>query len=296
LIDCSPSLGILTVNAIRASDEIIIPAETSRFSMQGIEHLIEIITLVKTRLDHHVKYRVLVTMFDSRLRHSFAMLETFKKRYGENFYDTIIHVNVKLKESAVAGKPVAFFDKYSRGSKDYFTLAKELIYLNKQEDGEADISQLEGLTPGKHQEGVAQRADRLDPVKGALQAEIDKAETAKGPVSSSRPFSERLQKIVKEETQALFPMRFAIDASGAKSVYVTGTFNDWSLDDGCRLQEIDGQWRVDIPLKPGFYKYQFIIDGVWKEDPNNPRRERNSFGDVNSLIEVKSSVSAGDHN
>jgi hypothetical protein len=67
---------------------------------------------------------------------------------------------------------------------------------------------------------------------------------------------------------------------------VTGSFNDWSLDDGCRLKETEGQWEVYIPLKAGFYKYQFIVDGVWKEDPNNSRRERNSFGDINSLIEV----------
>jgi len=111
-----------------------------------------------------------------------------------------------------------------------------------------------------------------------------------------RPFSKRIQKIVKEETQKLFPTRFAIDVSGAKSVYVTGSFNDWSLDDSCRLEKVDGQWRVDIPLKSGFYKYQFIVDGVWKEDPVNPRRERNSFGDINSLVEVKAAESTGKKN
>jgi len=94
LIDCPPSLGILTINAIRVSDEVIIPAEMSRFSMQGVDHIIEIITLVRARLDHHVKYRVLITMFDSRLRHSFAMLDTFKKRFTEYLFDTIIHINV----------------------------------------------------------------------------------------------------------------------------------------------------------------------------------------------------------
>jgi len=108
-----------------------------------------------------------------------------------------------------------------------------------------------------------------------------------------RPLSKRMQRIVKDESQKLFPTRFAIEISGAKSVYVTGSFNDWSLDDSCRLEEVDGQWRVDIPLKAGFYKYQFIVDGVWKEDPSNPRRERNSFGDINSLVEVKAPVSAG---
>jgi len=269
LIDCSPSLGILTVNAIRASHEIIIPAETSRFSMQGVEHIMEIITLVKSRLEHDVKYRVLVTMFDSRLRHSFVMLDTFRKKFGEYLYDTIIHINVKLKESAVMGKPVAFFDKYSRGSKDYYTLAKELIFLTKQEDEEEDASESESV------------------------AQVEPKEVKK---SILHPFSKRMKKVVEEETRELFPTRFTIDVSGAKSVYVTGSFNDWSLDDSCRLKETDGQWRVEIPLKPGFYKYQFIVDGVWKEDPINPRRERNSFGDINSLVEVKASVSSSDNN
>lgn len=167
------------------------------------------------------------------------------------------------------GKPVAFFDKYSRGSKDYFTLAKELIFLTKQEDEQEDTFESESAP------------------------QIDQKEVKKSILNS---FSQRMKKIVKEETRELFPTRFSIDVSGAKSVYVTGSFNDWSLDDSCRLKEADGQWRVEIPLKPGLYKYQFIVDGVWKEDPDNPRRERNSFGDINSLVEVKAPVSAGDNN
>jgi len=296
LIDCSPSLGILTVNAIRASNEIIIPAETSRFSIQGVEHLIEIINLVKSRLDHHVKYRVLVTMFDSRLRHSFAMLDTFREKFGEYLFDTIIHINVKLKESAVMGKPVAFFDKYSRGSKDYFTLAKELIFLDKQESDEEGISESESIFQGKQEEVGTENVNTSKSVRGELQEEIDKVAAQEVKASTARPFSKRMQKIVKEEAQKLFPTRFAIDVSGAKSVYVTGSFNDWSLDDSCRLEEVNGQCCVDISLKPGFYKYQFIVDGVWKEDPVNPRRERNSFGDINSLVEVKASVSADKKN
>ncbi len=67
---------------------------------------------------------------------------------------------------------------------------------------------------------------------------------------------------------------------------VTGSFNDWSLDDTCRLKEDSGAWRVDIPLKPGCYEYQFIVDGVWMEDPSNPRKKKNPFGDSNSLMEV----------
>jgi chromosome partitioning protein len=289
LIDCPPSLGILTINAIRVSDEVIIPAETSRFSMQGVEHLIEIITLVRARLDHHVKYRVLITMFDSRLRHSFAMLETFKKRFGEFLFDTIVHINVKLKESAVYGKPVAFFDKYSRGSKDYYTLAKEIILLDNQKDNE--------IGTDHRPEKIAQATSQESPQdvrnkEGYKEKKAPEIEMSSEPEAleevSVRPFSEKMQEVVKKEAREFYATRFSIEAPGAKSVYVTGSFNDWSLDDSCRLEEVNGQWEVNIPLKPGSYKYQFIVDGVWKEDPKNPRCERNSFGDINSLVEVTS--------
>jgi len=132
LIDCPPNLGFLTINALRASQEVIIPVEASRFSIQGVDHIINIIDLVKDRLNHPLEYRVLVTMFDSRLRHSFDMLAKIKENFSKNLIDTIIHLNVKLKEAAAAGETVSTYDKYSRGSKDYFSLAKEIIMMEKK--------------------------------------------------------------------------------------------------------------------------------------------------------------------
>lgn len=239
LIDCPPSLGFLTVNAIRASNEVIIPVETSRFSMQGVEHLMDIVNLIKDRLNHPVTCHVLITMFDSRLRHSFSMLAKIKERFSEMLFDTIVHVNVKLKESAVMGQTVMCYDKYCRGAKDYFTLSKEIITV---ETGE----------------------------KAAFRA-----------------LSPKMQKLVREQAKEIFDTTFALEAPEAQSVYVTGSFNDWSLDETCRMKTSNGRWEVNLPLKPGIYKYQFIVDGKWKEDPSNPLQERNSFGDVNSLIEVK---------
>ncbi|HRZ40939.1 MAG TPA: ParA family protein, partial [Candidatus Omnitrophota bacterium] len=103
LIDCPPSLGFLTINAIRASQEIYIPVETSRFSLQGVEHILDIVRLIRDRLNHPVQYKILVTMFDSRLRHSFSMLSKMREMFAGALFDTIVHVNVKLKESAVMG-------------------------------------------------------------------------------------------------------------------------------------------------------------------------------------------------
>ncbi len=262
LIDCPPSLGILTVNSLRMSDELIIPVETSRFSMQGVDHIMDIVYLVKDRLNHSIDCRILITMFDSRLRHSFSMLDVFKEKFGKLLFDTIVHINVKLKESAVMGKTVSAYDKYCRGSKDYYTLAKEMIFLRKQGQG--------------YEKPVPQ--SYLGQEK-SLRSLEEKKEVP-------QPFSGRMRELVEKETGTLFANKFILNAPHARSVYVTGSFNDWSLDDSCRLKKVDDQWETEIPLNPGTYKYQFIVDGVWMEDPENPKKERNSFGDVNSLIEV----------
>lgn len=268
LIDCAPSLGILTVNALRASDELIIPVETSRFSIQGVEHLLDIVNLVRDRLNHAIQCRVLITMFDSRLRHSFAMLEIFRQKFSGLLFDTIVHTNVKLKESAVLGQTVAVYDKYSRGTKDYFTLSKEIICAEKKQPSAAE-------TPASQ-----------PPVPAPAAARVDNKVFSEKVVPV---FSEKMGTLIKQEAkdvQQLFPVRFSYDAAAAKSVFVTGSFNDWSLDDHCRLTPANGKWEAVIALKPGVYKYQFIVDGVWKEDSRNPNKERNSFGDINSLIEV----------
>ncbi len=292
LIDCPPSLGILTVNALRASTELIIPVETSRFSIQGVEHILDIVHLVRDRLNHSIACRVLITMFDSRLRHSFAMLETFRERFGELLFDTIVHINVKLKESAVMGQTVAFYDKYSRGSKDYFTLSKEILLAEGRPDSRV-----------KPEAAARQEAEAVEIADYSVESAVAANQASEGaaaavepvPVSAgseaSQSFSPKMQEIIREqarEMRALFPIRFTYEAPNAKSVFVTGSFNDWSLDDTCRLKAVDGRWEAVIPLKQGVYKYQFIVDGVWRDDPKNPRRERNSFGDVNSLLEVKS--------
>ncbi len=261
LIDCPPSLGFLTVNAIRASDEIIIPVETSRFSMQGVDHLMDIANLIRERLNHPVKAKVLITMFDSRLRHSFTMLGKMKEKFTGMLFDTIVHINVKLKEAAVMGEAVIKFDKYCRGSKDYMSLAREILTVDRH----PTLPEIKIETP------------RPAPATTEAPALAEVYEP-----------SERMQDLIEKETEEfLGATAFCLKAPQAKSVYVTGSFNDWSLDENCRMSNNDGVWTLKVNLKPGTYKYQFIVDGKWQEDPANTSIERNSFGDINSLIEVK---------
>ncbi len=265
LIDCPPSLGFLTVNSIRASHQVIIPVETSRFSVQGVDHLTDIINLIRDRLNHQVQERILITMFDSRLRHSFTMLAKMKEKFGKLIYDTIVHVNVKLKESAVMGEAVIKFDKYCRGSKDYLSLAREILMLDRKIEPE-----VQGTTFQKQSEFQKQ------------------PEASKQIETTNYEPSERMQELVSAQTTEFAGLaRFALKAPDAVSVYVTGSFNDWSLDEKCRMTNTNGEWKLSVPLKPGVYKYQFIVDGKWQRDPENQNTERNSFGDINSLVEVK---------
>lgn len=127
LIDCPPNLGILTINAICAAEEVIIPVEASRFALEGLGHLTDIINLIGDRLNHRVNYYVLVSNFDSRLRHSFKILDYIRSTFKDRLLRTIIHVNVKLKEAQSQGRHILNYDKYCRGSKDYFSLSREII-------------------------------------------------------------------------------------------------------------------------------------------------------------------------
>ncbi len=265
LIDCPPSLGFLTVNALRASSEVIIPLETSKFSFQGVERLLDIVNLIRDRLGHAITCKVLVTMFDSRLRHSFSMLAKIKERFAVEILSTIIHVNVKLKESVMVGETVTRYDKYSRGFKDYFSLSRELISSWDIKE----VASSDDLVPVFH--------SRINPA--SFEENASRGESVE--VNSPEPQAEN--RLTREEAGTII----SLDDFGAESVYVTGSFNDWSLDESYRLKKEGGKWSIKLPLKPGVYQYKFIIDGKWREDPRNPVQEKNPFGELNSLLEIK---------
>ncbi len=251
IIDCPPSLGFLTVNSLRASHEVIIPVETSRFSMQGVDHLMDIINLIRDRLNHHITPRVLITMFDSRLRHSFSMLDKIRAKFQDMLLGTIVHTNVKLKESVVIGLTVHDYDKYSRGAKDYYSLAKELMAMDKVPLDQVALS------------------------------------SSEAPVLTGE-FSQRMKEIVSREMRSIGLAVFTLNAPEAQSVYIAGSFNEWSLNASCRMKKEGGNWTIKLPLEAGIYKYQFVVDGRWQADPTNDRKEPNGFGDMNSIIEVVS--------
>jgi chromosome partitioning protein len=132
LIDCSPSLGLLTVNALTASDSVIIPVQCEYFALEGLGKLLNTIKIIQNNLNKELEIEgFLLTMFDSRLRLSNQVADEVNKHFQQMVFKTIIQRNVKLSEAPSFGQPAILYDADSRGTVNYLNLAKELI--EKQE-------------------------------------------------------------------------------------------------------------------------------------------------------------------
>ena len=128
LIDCSPSLGLITVNALTASDSVIIPVQCEFFALEGIAKLLNTVKIIKQKLNPGLKIEgFLLTMYDNRLRLSNQVYEEVKRHFGDLVFNTVIARNVRLSEAPSHGLSVLEYDSSSKGAKNYTALAKELL-------------------------------------------------------------------------------------------------------------------------------------------------------------------------
>ena len=133
LIDCSPSLGVITVNALTAADSVIIPVQAEYFALEGISQLLNTIRIIKSRLKPSLEIEgFLLTMYDARLRLANQIYEELKGHFGDMVFKTVIPRNIKLSESPSHGLPVLLYDPDSRGAIAYIQLARELIQRQRR--------------------------------------------------------------------------------------------------------------------------------------------------------------------
>ncbi len=131
-IDCLPSLGILTINALTAADSVIIPVQCEVFSLQGLGKLKSTIALVQQNLNPDLRIEgILLSMFDKRLRMAKMIVKEVHEMLSDRIFDTIIHRNSKIGEAPSVGKPVLLYDISSKGSKNFLNLAYEFIEKNQ---------------------------------------------------------------------------------------------------------------------------------------------------------------------
>lgn len=131
IIDCSPSLGLITVNSLVAANSVVVPVQCEFFALEGLGKLLNTIKIVQNRLNPDLEIEgILMTMYDGRLRLSNQVVSEVRRHFDELVFDTIIHRNTRLSEAPSFGKPVVLYDSDSKGAINYLNLSKEILQKN----------------------------------------------------------------------------------------------------------------------------------------------------------------------
>ena len=278
IIDCPPSLGFLTFNALRASEEILVPIDMSTFSLMGVGKLLGMLELIKLKICHAPRVNALATIFDKRTKYSITMLNEIKTFFKAQMLETIIRVSVSLKKAASSGMPAAQFDSKSNGAIDHLNLAKEILKL----DGVTDFTKPEpALREAKEKPAVVVVPAPVIPLP----------EVAKISASGVEETFKQMDALENSSDETESPVRqtiFTIHAPDAKDIYLVGDFNHWKINDTSRLEKSDNsRWEKKIELPGGRYRYKFVVDGEWTIDSQNSEKEANPFGTFDSILDIK---------
>ena len=131
-IDCSPSLGLITVNALTAADSVLIPIQSEYFALEGLGKLLNTVRIVQTRINKNLTIEgLLITMYDARLKLARQVVEDVRKHFGQMVFDTLIYRNIRLSEAPSYGLPIIMHDASCQGAINYLNLASELLKRNK---------------------------------------------------------------------------------------------------------------------------------------------------------------------
>ncbi len=244
IVDCPPNVGLLTFNALKACSEAIVPMDPSFFSLHGLGKLLETIEVLAKETDHHIAVRALVTLYSGRSAFAKAVLDEIRRHLDGRHFETVIRYSVKLAEAASHGVPIAHYSRDCVGFDDYRALAVEVLQQ------EAAMRQRERVTIKRNATGASARDD------GA---------------GSSVP--------------AVTPegVMFTIEAPDAERVQLAGDFNNWTLD-GNDMEAMDGVWKKVVKLPPGRYRYRYVVDGRWQNDPLNTTVEPSPYGGEDSVL------------
>ena len=237
IIDTPPNLGFLTFNALHASSRVIVPLDTSFFSLKGVGYISDILDLSKNMGFEKPAVNFLINMYDGRSNFAKNFLQQSREMLGKGLFNTVVRANVKIKEAAQAGKAIFEHDPSSNGARDYTALVNEMV-----------------------------------PGTGAERLTLKSVETPRADTEA-----DKAQKIM-----------FKLTAPEAGAVYLAGSFNDWLISKETAMKKLDnGTWVKILSLAEGAYRYKFVVDDKWIEDPSNENTKTNEFGGRDSMVMVK---------
>jgi chromosome partitioning protein len=368
IIDCPPSVGLLTFNALRACDEVIVPVETGYFSLHGLAKMMQTLEIMREKCGKDILIRVLPTLYDTRTKLAREVLSELRNKFREYLMESTVNFNTKLKEAASFGQPITEYDPGSRGYKDFLNLARELMGHRPEEIEPASneglsrpaelvqrakqLAQLTNLQFGKTAAATAAAASAAmpapattpytfsppapifsQPVFDRTSLIVEKPQPAQASMIIESPSMETDVMVMQEEkeleeaeeisivvqeprdseevelSEALSApatkttaqkiaefygvkqvggeVIFAARFDDAKKVLIAGDFNNWSpMSTPMINRGQPGEFWMCLPLRPGRYRYRFVVDGKWMTDPNNNYVETNQFGELNNVIEV----------
>ena len=323
VIDCPPSIGLITFNALRASDEVLIPVETGYFAMQGAIKQQATLNMLVRRANHRIRWKVLATMYDVRTKLAREILGELRKQFGEQLLPVVVNFNAKLKEAASFGQPITEYDPASRGMQDFEELARWLIANPPElpaQNSELDTQQLAatgttGPAPAATSRAAelveraralaartAQLSARLNgdadvrsefgpPAPQPLHSQPSSTLVATAPPHAAAPArttNEKLARLygVRPTSQGLLFVQPS--KPDFRKLQIAADFNEWNPDQTPMTRDDSlGVWQCTVQVPPGRYQYRLVVNGQWIQDPFNSYVECNPFGELNNVVEIE---------
>jgi len=273
VIDCAPSVGLLTFNALRAATDVIVPVDTGYFALHGLSRQLDTISVLCKQCSQQINVRVLASMYDIRTKMGREILAELRNHFGERMFKTVVNFNTKLKEAASLGQPINEYEPASKGHKDFQGLAEEV--LGKQKEHRHEL--------------VESLSEQLSEISSSAEELLATVQPTAAAPEEKKPAEDLDQKIAKVYGmhQLSDAVMFVTLYPRAQSVQIAGDFNNWRPENTpMRKVSDNGVWQVKLPLNRGKYRYRLVVDGQWQQDPYNEKIEMNPYGEYNSIIEV----------
>ncbi|GEM_PF-159912 len=269
IIDSPPSFGFLTLNSMYAADMILVPIDLSYFSFNGVTNIHRVTGILEKETNRKPETFFILNIYDSRTNFAKTLNDEAGKLLGEQLLATKVRASVRLREAAKLGKTIFEHDPKSSSALDFYNLTSEIVNVCEKE---VPVSKVK-------EEATVENEAKAVSAAYSSDTDVNGVETQDVEVSVAQDRAADMNNVIVKE--------FALHAPQAGAVYILGDFNGWQKIESNRLTKLeDGTWAAKFNIEKGKYRYKYLVDDRWMQDPNNPEVEANRFGSVDSVLNI----------